>query len=234
MHAIMKTIHYIFVFLAATLALTASCTKMNDFHDEYLRNGPIVYIGRVDSMKVFPGNQRVQVNYWITDPRAKELCFYWNNRKDSAKFSVPAHDPVEMQTLLIDPVGEGDYTFQVYSYDGKGHRSIRFEQPFSSYGEVYASTLNTRSVVSTSVQEGAISISWGNSFSNLEVGIEVRYTGTDGAERTLFVPTAELKAATVIGDADLSKPISYRTAYKPNEDAIDVFYSVEKTIQLPD
>ncbi len=231
---IMKTIHYILVSLAVILALTVSCTKMNDFHDEYLRNGPIVYIGRVDSMKVLSGNQRVQVNYWITDPRAKELCFYWNNRKDSAKFSVPAHDPSEMQTLLVDPVAEGDYTFQVFSYDGKGHRSIRFEQAFSSYGEVYASTLNTRSVVSTSVQEGALSISWGNSFSELEVGIEVRYIGTDGVEKILFVPTEELKAATVIEDADLGRSLTYRTAYKPSEDAIDVFYSVEKLIQLPE
>ena len=229
----MKTIQYILVVLAATLALAASCTKMNDVHDEYLREGPIIYIGRVDSMKVFSGDNRVQVQYWITDPRAKELCFYWNNHKDSAKFSVPAHDPIEMQTLLIDPVAEGDYTFQVFSYDGKGHRSIRFEQPFSSYGEVYASTLNTRSVVSATVQDEALSISWGNSFSTLEVGIEVRYTGKDGAGKTLFVPTEELKGATVIADADLSRPVSYRTAYKPNEDAIDIFYSVEKIIQLP-
>ena len=231
---IMKTIHYILVSLAVILALTVSCTKMNDFHDEYLRNGPIIYVGRVDSMKVFPGKERVQVNYWITDPRAKELCFYWNNRKDSAKFSVPAHDPSEMQTLLVDPVAEGDYTFQVFSYDGKGHRSIRFEQAFSSYGEVYASTLNTRSVASVTVGDGAVSVKWGSSFSTLEVGIEVRYTGMDGVEKTLFVPTEELKAATVIEDADLGRSLTYRTAYKPSEDAIDVFYSVEKLIQLPE
>lgn len=231
---IMKTIHYILVSLAVILALTVSCTKMNDFHDEYLRNGPIIYVGRVDSMKVFPGKERVQVNYWITDPRAKELCFYWNNRKDSAKFSVPAHDPSEMQTLLVDPVAEGDYTFQVFSYDGKGHRSIRFEQAFSSYGEVYASTLNTRSVASVTVGDGTVSVKWGSSFSALEVGIEVRYIGTDGVEKILFVPTEELKAATVIEDADLGRSLTYRTAYKPSEDAIDVFYSVEKLIQLPE
>lgn len=231
---IMKTIHYILVSLAVILALTVSCTKMNDFHDEYLRNGPIIYVGRVDSMKVFPGKERVQVNYWITDPRAKELCFYWNNRKDSAKFSVPAHDPSEMQTLLVDPVAEGDYTFQVFSYDGKGHRSIRFEQAFSSYGEVYASTLNTRPVASVTVGDGAVSVKWGSSFSALEVGIEVRYIGTDGVEKILFVPTEELKAATVIEDADLGRSLTYRTAYKPSEDAIDVFYSVEKLIQLPE
>jgi hypothetical protein len=231
---IMKTIHYILVSLAVILALTVSCTKMNDFHDEYLRNGPIIYVGRVDSMKVFPGKERVQVNYWITDPRAKELCFYWNNRKDSAKFSVPAHDPSEMQTLLVDPVAEGDYTFQVFSYDGKGHRSIRFEQAFSSYGEVYSSTLNTRSVASVTVGDGAVSVKWGSSFSALEVGIEVRYIGTDGVEKILFVPTEELMAATVIEDADLGRSLTYRTAYKPSEDAIDVFYSVEKLIQLPE
>ena len=234
MYAIMKTIHYILVFLAVTLALAASCTKMNDIHDEYLKDGPIIYVGRVDSMRVFSGDNRVQVDYWITDPRAKDLCFYWNNHKDSARFSVPAHDPTEVQTILIDPVAEGDYTFHVFSYDGKGHRSIRFEQAFSSYGEVYASTLNTRTVRSVSVQDGVVRISWGNSFSEREVGVEVSYTGTDGTGKTLFVPTAELKNATVIEGADLSRSLSYRTAYKPNEEAIDIFYSEAKTIALPE
>ena len=230
----MKTIHYILVFLAVTLTLAASCTKMNDFHDEYLRNGPIVYVGRVDSMTVFSGKNRVQVNYWITDPRAKELCFYWNNRKDSARFSVPAHDPTEMPTVLIDPVKEGDYTFQVYSYDGNGHRSIRFEQVFSSYGEVYSSTLNTRTIRTVSVQDGTVSVVWGSSFSNREVGVEIHYTGTNGSAKTLFVPSAELKNATVISDADLSRSLTYQTAYKPNEDAIDIFYSEERPIPLPE
>jgi hypothetical protein len=230
----MKTIHHILIFLAVTLALAASCTKMNDIHDEYLKNGPIIYVGRVDSMTVFSGDKRVQVNYWITDPRAKEICFYWNNRKDSARFSVPAHDPTEMQTVLVEPVAEGDYTFQVYSYDGKGHRSIRFEQAFSSYGEVYASTLNSRSVRSVSVQDGVVSVSWGNSFSEREVGVEVRYTGTDGAEKVLFIPSAEIKNATVIEGADLSRDLKYRTGYKPNEDAIDIFFSEEKVIHLPE
>ena len=209
--------------LAAMLGV--ACEKMNDIHDEYLKNGPIVYIGRVDSMYVYSGRERVQVDYWITDPRAKELCFYWNNKKDSARFAVSEHNPSEVQTLIIDPISEGDFTFQVFSYDGKGHRSIKFEQGFSVYGDVYSSTLNNRALRSVTVGVNKLTLTWGNSSSIQEQAVYITYTSPDGAPQTMIVPSAYLAGATVLENVDLSLPVTYCTVYLPNEQAIDYFFS---------
>lgn len=228
----MKKIYFVILSVILAAVALASCSKMNDVHDEYLKDGPIIYVGKVDSMYVYSGRERAQVDYWITDPRAKELCFYWNNGKDSAKVQVPAHDPVEMQTVIIDPINEGDYTFQVYSYDGKGHRSIKFEKGFSTYGDVYISTLNNRRVASASCVDNVLTVTFGKTGSNREQGVEIAYTDVNGAAKTAYFPTAALEKAVTIENVDTSKPITSRTCYTPDDTAIDEFFTLPSPITI--
>lgn len=222
---VMKKIFYILLTVILAAVALSSCTKMNDFHDEYLKDGPIIYVGKVDSMSVYSGRERVQVNYYITDPRAKELCFYWNNLKDSIKIQVPEHDPLDVQTVLLDQIAEGDHTFQVYSYDGKGHRSIRFEKGFTTYGNNYISTLNNRRVASAACADNVLTLTYGSSSSTRELGVEVSFTDVNGAAQTAFIETALLGGAVIIEGVDPSKEITSRSAYTPDDTCIDVFYS---------
>ena len=54
----MKKINYILI--AAVSALCA-CSDMNSLHDKYLADGETIYLARFDSVKIYPGKERVKV-----------------------------------------------------------------------------------------------------------------------------------------------------------------------------
>ena len=50
-----------FIVACMCMIWLAACSDMNDVHDIYLKNGETVYIGRVDSIHVFSGRERVKI-----------------------------------------------------------------------------------------------------------------------------------------------------------------------------
>ncbi len=74
-------------------------------------------------------------------------------------------------------IAEGDYTFTFYTHDDKEHRSIRYEQLLKVYGAQYELTLNNR-IVKRNFTKGdnELTIEWGGSNSDQEIGVEVFYT----------------------------------------------------------
>lgn len=226
---------YIIISLLITWILGA-CSDMNDMHDSYLKDGEKIYIGRVDSMHSFGGNERVLLRYWITDPRAKTLCIYWNHKKDSINVDIPIHDPLDAQEVMIGESGstiaEGDYTFQIYSYDNRGHRSIQFEQLINVYGVKYQLTLSNRTIQKVTKIDNTLTIEWNGINSSDEVGIEIFYTDTKDNEKSLFIKTELLSSPTVIEEIDLKQPVKYQTWYKPEPESIDQFNTQLVNIQL--
>jgi hypothetical protein len=203
---------------------------MNDMHDVYLRNGEITYVGRVDSIKAYGGRERVLLEYWLTDPRVKELHILWNQKRDSIVVSVPAHDPENALEVMIGNgngvISEGDHTFFIYSYDGKGHRSVVFESLISVYGERYQASLINRPLRKIDVTEDSLLvIEWGGSVSRDELGLLISYFDRDNELVESIIPTDSLKDPVVFKDIDITKEISYKTMYIPEEFAIDTFYT---------
>lgn len=217
---------YIIISLMAAWMFGA-CSDMNDVHDPYMKDGEKIYIGRVDSMHNFGGNERVLLRYWITDPRAKTLCIYWNHKKDSINVDIPSHDPLDSQEVMIgengSTIAEGDYTFQIYSYDNRGHRSIQFEQLVNVYGEKYRLTLSNRTIQKVSKEENTLTIEWNGSNNSEETGIEIFYTDTNDKEKSLFIETESLSFPTIIENVNLQQPVKYQTWYKPEPESIDQF-----------
>lgn len=228
----MKTKYLFFAILSLITASMMSCTRMNDLHDEYLKDGPIVYVGRIDSLRAYAGYNRVKVLYYVTDPRAKEVCFYWNSRRDSSKFDIPAHSAAEMLEVEINPIMEGDLAVEAFTYDKKGHRSIKFETPMKIYGDKYVASLVPRGVRSASVADNVLTVSWGGKSSQTEVGINVYYTDVNGAAKVAELSVPDDGGNTTIADVDPSCPITYMTCYMPYSTALDVFQSMEKTIVI--
>jgi hypothetical protein len=200
---------------------------MNDMHDKYLQDGEKTYIGRVDSVKHLSGRERVLIQYWLTDPRAKELRILWNQKRDSIVVPVPEHEPLDMLEVMIgegnEKIGEGDHTFFFYSYDNRGHCSIVFETLINVYGDSYQATLINHSLKNRTKSGNKLILTWGGSSNADEVGIEIIYTQISGLERSVFIPIEELGTTTEIEDIDFSGPVQYRTWYKPQPNAIDQF-----------
>ena len=225
-----------FIVACMCMIWLAACSDMNDVHDIYLKNGETVYIGRVDSIHVFSGRERVKIRYWVTDPRAKHLEVLWNHGKESAVFDIPAHDPLEGLDIMIgengSSIAEGDYTFTFYTHDDKEHRSIRYEQLLKVYGAQYELTLNNRIVKKLTKGDNELTIEWGGSNSDQEIGVEVFYTDLSGKQASVRKPTEELGSATKIVGIDLSRKVTYCTWYKPREEVIDDFHAAILELQL--
>ncbi|GHV20612.1 hypothetical protein FACS1894174_02800 [Bacteroidia bacterium] len=209
---------------------------MNDMHDQYLQDGEKTYIGRVDSVKHLSGRERVLIQYWLTDPRAKELHILWNQKRDSIVVPVPEHEPLDMLEVMIgegnEKIGEGDHTFFFYSHDNRGHRSIIFETLINVYGDHYQETLINHSLKNKTKSGNKLTLTWGGSSSADEIGIDIIYKQISGPEKSIFIPIAELGTTTILEDIDFSVPVQYRTWYKPRPNAIDQFSAPLVNIEI--
>ncbi|WP_106830328.1 DUF4998 domain-containing protein [Parabacteroides pacaensis] len=229
-----KSIYFIvgwFTFIAMY-----SCSDMNDMHDPWMKDGEITYVGRVDSIHAYSGRERVLVSYWVTDPRVKKLIVYWNQKADSVIVPVTPHHPSDSLTVMIGEgetkIKEGDHTFFFYSYDERGHRSVKYETLLNVYGDRYQATLSNRSIKKVNCRENTLILEWGGSNSNNEIGIEILYTDKEGKTKTFFAETALLAQAIVLENVDITKEVKYRTLFKPNPQALDTFSAPEIVIPI--
>lgn len=226
----MKKINMAGSLLLLLIVFISACSDMNDLHDTYLRDGEIIYIGRVDSIKSFGGQERALIQYWITDPRAKSLHIFWNQGRDSIVVPVPTHDPSDALEVMIGDgngvISEGDHTIFIYSHDDRGHRSIVFESLISVYGDRYQASLTNRPVSSVELNEDKnLVVTWEGSISSDEIGILMSYFDNNDDPVELFISSETLADPVVFDDIDVSKPISYRTVFIPGQFAIDSFYT---------
>lgn len=219
---------YMFIILLGliTVSVFISCSDMNDMHDKYLRDGERVYIGRVDSVQTFGGNERILIKYWITDPRAKSLHILWNQKQDSMVIPIPKHDPVDALEVLIGDgkVTEGDHTFFFYSYGDIGYRSVVFETLLSIYGSSYQAMLMNRSVKGTTKSgDNELTITWGGGSRNDELGLFLFFADPDGQQQRLFIELEKLGEPVVVSDIDYTQPIHFQSLFLPEPEAIDTF-----------
>jgi hypothetical protein len=196
---------------------------MNDKHDEFLQRGETIYIGKVDSVKAFPGQERLLMYYWMSDPRAKSLTVSWGvNNSSTKEVAIPPHENEHPLEVLIENLAEGSYSFSWVSHDEYGNKSIPFENIAIVYGEVYEQNLFNRRVIETRISDdGALTIRWAGSSSTDEIGVELNYTGKSGIPVSCIY--ADVQTETMLDNIDITKVLKYSTLYKPSPIAIDTF-----------
>ena len=66
------------------LIILSSCSKIDGYKSIYTAGGQIVYPGKMDSVKVFSGKNRVKITGLFTsDPKIVKYRVFWNSRQDS-------------------------------------------------------------------------------------------------------------------------------------------------------
>ncbi|MDR0714750.1 MAG: discoidin domain-containing protein [Bacteroidales bacterium] len=218
------------ILMLTTTLIAGSCAKMNDKHDEFLARGETVYIGKVDSVRYYPGkNSKLLFRYWISDPRAKKMIVSWGvNDTISKTLTIPAHKPADALEALFDSadgITEGNHTFHWVSWDDLGNKSMVFETLASAYGDLYQEKLLNRRVTNTDVNEvtGDITVTWGNASSTEELGVEVYYTTRNNEPVTVYYP--KLGNSSTLENVDYTEGITYTTLYVPAPTAIDTFFT---------
>jgi|GEM_PF-896242 len=227
-----KILLKIFFLVNIVISFTA-CSDMNDKHDMWMEDGERIYIGKIDSLKVFPGNERVKLRFWASDPRAKSVGFYWVPDNDSMLVDLNKTSSIDSFEVFIGGPGstkqiaEANYTLSIITRDDAGHNSIPFEKIINVYGENFRSTLTHRVLKSKEYNDptGSLSLRYSGPVNEKEIGIKIRYTDRSGVAKSEVFSSASIPDPLVLTYIDPAKTVSYSTLFLPDPLAIDTFYT---------
>lgn len=200
-----------------------SCSKMNDLHMDYLLEGERVYVGQPDSVHILPGINRVELQYWVSDPKAKKMKVYWNNKLDSILTDIPYSDVNKPKILEIKNLEPKNYSFQIIVYNENWKNpSIPMEVITEVYSEKYLSRLFPRRIeyVNYLTPEKV----YVNFYRSTDKSIEsvITYTNLDGISVKTTVPNDE---SSVVLE-NFKGNLEVTTFFLPFEMALDTLHSV--------
>jgi hypothetical protein len=228
---------WVAVLLISSVMLFA-CSKMNATYEHFIRDGEVVYIARVDSVKAYPGNNRIGLSMLLmSDPRISKVKVYWSagGQPDSTEKAVQRTDNIDTVRFSFPKLAEGTYTFNIYSYDNAGHRSVKNDVIGTVYGERYIAQLVNRAIKSGTYDDLAktATIKWFGVGIDV-LGQEIIYTDNLGTERKIYAKHEGAADSTVVLPAyKKGNSFQFRTLYKPEPNAIDTFYSNYEYRQVP-
>ena len=209
------------------LCIACVCCTGYDEYKKYMPNGEIIYPQKADSVKTYPGRNRVLLEWVLVDPKVTScIVTYEMGGIVQGSITVPiqgrgdyVNDTIR---CLIPDLEESTYMFKIVSYDDFGRASLTVEAEESTYGEIYERSLLNRMVKNVLADENGtpVLLEWyGAEYA--EIGVDLHYTDVYGRNRSVFVDRSE--TSTPIDDINQGDLLSYRTMYKPVPSAIDTF-----------
>ncbi len=195
---------------------------MDDTYKHFLEGGKIKYAGKADDAEVVPGFNRLAVTWSrSSDPSVSRAKVYWNNRNDSVDVTI---DRSRDQTVVVlEDMPEGNYSFEIITFDEEGNKSVTVETTGVSYGPVYQNSLLTRIVQSTNwLEENTLSVKLAPVIDSTLVSTELVYETENGGAGSLIV-TPEMDS--VVLENFPRGLLKYRSTFKPHPQALDTFIS---------
>lgn len=225
----MNKLRYIYGLSITLLVLMLSCNDLSDQHEEYMVDGEINYVGKIDSLMTFGGDKRIEFQCYLSDPRVKFLNVAWNDLgvDNQVRVPVPEHEADEMFSFIIgenEVINENEYSFTLVSDDDKQTESIPFQTLGKVYGPKYQQSLRNRLVTNGELADGGIYLEFSPALNAEDQGIELTYNnGTE--DLVLTFTSEELNERIFLISPDFNTlPISYATIYRPSN-SLDTFYT---------
>ncbi|SER66451.1 DUF4998 domain-containing protein [Pedobacter rhizosphaerae] len=210
--------------MVAVALLMASCSKMDDY--KKLTDGKeITYPGKADSLTVLSGRNRALVKFLlISDPNITKATIYWNNKANHQDVAITRGKGIDTIKVMVPSLPEGNYSFEVFTFDKNGNKSVAALKQGATYGDIFEKSLLNRILERAVYQPstGATILNWRVSDAG-SVGVDVTYTTVNGVSRTKRVTKAANQI--VLTDRNPDTDIQYRTLFLPDSTAIDTFYS---------
>ncbi|MFZ4863454.1 DUF4998 domain-containing protein [Sphingobacterium sp. Mn56C] len=229
----MKNIKLIFISLSLLLLGFWGCTKMDHHYKDFLVGGEKTYVGRVDSIKVYPGDNRIKLSWKVNpDPAVNRVQIFWSKEgvDDSITVTLDRSNNVDTAEITLANLSEGDYVFNFYTFDNHGNKSVKMEKAGKVYGERYRQYIIPTSYANAALREGALQIEWIANTDTTAIGNKVFFTDIKGVQKEYFAPAKELKS--IIPEVDPTHMVNYKTVYEPSPRAIDRFYTYELPIKV--
>ncbi|RXG13507.1 putative protein DUF5013 [Leeuwenhoekiella aestuarii] len=196
--------------------------------DEYLKyteGGEVSYTGKIDSLKVYSGRDRVRIKgLIIADPKVTEVRIYWNIKKDSVVLPITRGEGIDTVSVIIDNLPENVYNFEVRTFDSKNNPSIAVFAPAEVYGDRYQNSLFNRPVISNNLIRDSLTVNYASmDLTTGVIGTEILYTSNEDEQKTIFIPIEN--EAGIVEDFKPKSIYKYRTLFLPEEKALDTFYT---------
>jgi hypothetical protein len=213
------------------LGLVTTCDDMNSIHQKYYDRGMTIYTGAVDSLRVFPGFERVRLAWQLTaDPRVTRTIIYWNQRADSVVVPVNrTQSGIIPMSYYIPNMPERDYVFELITRDNYGHFSMPQEVVTTVFGEVHRGALRNRSVASIMRQPEGTIITWDPIASQDVQYVTVSYE-INGEQISVRVENGDIQ--TILTGLNAGDRISVATTYL-HENALDPMTSRPVSYVIP-
>lgn len=216
------------------IAALASCTRMDDYKD-YVKDGEISYTGKIDSLKIYPGHNRVLITgLFISDPKVKSCRIYWNNRRDSVSVPVTRTTGVDTLRTILTGLEEGTQNFEFVTYDDLSNPSVVVRASANVYGDRYQASLINRPIADVELADnGNTTIRWGGLDKTLgRASVVINYTKTDMTGAVVKKLYSDTSSVTVLPDYKYGSKFTYTTEFLPDTTAIDTFYPNDKFAEV--
>lgn len=227
-----------FLFSFCLSYLMAACDSMNSAHEEYLERGEGIYTGVIDSLKAFPGNNRLKLSWEINaDPRITQTVIYWNERADSVVVPVnrTTSGIIALDTTFNLP--EKSYLIEIITRDDFGNKSLYVQKSVEVYGNKYIALLKNRMINSFNAisPNKTITLNW-----RLMEDLRMQYTLVQYTDHTdplhpvaqsVKVENKEVK--TVLSGIQAGDKITITSSFLPTKEALDIVDALPKTYHLP-
>lgn len=191
-----------------------------------------VEVAAPSNVKSFDGVERVKL-LWEQNSQADiaKSIVYWNERKSYKTLSFKAQNTsgVQKDSIFIDKLDEGDYTFEIVNVDKNNYQSAYKSIAAHAYGDDYIAELETRPTEELTYDKESrkATITWGEEWDK-GLGTEVKNDSkADNAPETAWVKNSDL--TTEISPLDDGAKLKIQTLYCP-DNCIDTMRSAAVTL----
>jgi hypothetical protein len=165
--------------LALVMGVTIiSCDDMNSIHEKYL-SGEQVYAGKLDSLRVFSGFERIKIignTQYLGN--SKEATISWDDQTRTFPIDNIVNNKFE---IIIDGLLERNYEFELYTTDNNNNKSVKQSLRGRVYGNVFKTGQTARRIIGFDFLVGGDYILWANKAeSEYVVFTKVRYENNSG------------------------------------------------------
>ncbi|MBC7424520.1 MAG: DUF5013 domain-containing protein [Ferruginibacter sp.] len=209
------------------LIICNSCSKIDAYKSKYAAASSIVYPGKIDSVKVFSGKNRVKITGLFTsDPKIVKYRIFWYNKQDSVEIPIKRTAGVDTASLFIPNLPEGLISFEIRTYDIEGNASIPVFIAGNVYGDLYQSNLTNRGIIGASLAiDGAAVVHWSDIDAGAGMqGIQLQYINNSNVTIDTLLASIPANMYTNLPDFQQGNNFSYRSVFLPSPTAIDTFF----------
>ena len=176
------------------LVSVSGCYSIDDTQKEWTDKGETIYVGKLDSLQVRSGMNRVEIVGDTRYLRTAETCTVRYDVMDEQGLSVEKVNEYKIADvvgddgkarLIVDGLESGSYYFDVMTFDAYGNRSVPSQVYGVAYGEEDVMVETPRRITAVTPRpDGSVNIEWNDAECTY---VDMVYDDAEGKEQSMRI-----------------------------------------------